>query len=140
MNAFRRRTLAAIAMLAAGGITTFGIADLRAEEAQIERTELMNVPLGVTEGVDGVMVLSVLPPGGVAPRHHHPADEFSYVLEGAITLTIDGAEPATYAAGESYHIDPGIPHSATNESETETTRILVFWTAEAGKKLTEMDQ
>ncbi|MEX1109000.1 MAG: dimethylsulfonioproprionate lyase family protein [Dongiaceae bacterium] len=140
MNAFRRRTLAAIAMLAAGSISAFGIAELRAEGAQIERTELMNVPLGVAEGVDGVMVLSVLPPGGVAPKHHHPADEFSYVLEGAIILTVDGAEPVTYAAGESYHIDPGIPHSATNASETEPTRILVFWTAEAGKPLTEMDE
>ncbi|MEX0810060.1 MAG: cupin domain-containing protein [Dongiaceae bacterium] len=140
MKAFRRRTLAAIAMLAAGSITAIGIADLRAEDAQIERTELMNVPLGVAEGVDGVMVLSVLPPGGVAPKHHHPADEFSYVLEGAITLTVEGSDPVTYEAGESYHIHPGIPHSATNASETEPTRILVFWTAEAGKPLTEMDE
>ena len=140
MNSFRRRTLAAIAMLAAGSITAFGVAELRAEDAQIERTELMNVPLGVAEGVDGVMVLSVLPPGGVAPKHHHPADEFSYVLEGAITLDVDGADPVTYAAGETYHIDPGISHSAKNASATEATRILVFWTAEAGKPLTEMDE
>lgn len=112
----------------------------QAADAPIERTELMNRRLGVADGVDGVMVLSVLPPGGVAPRHHHPADEFSYVLEGAITLTIDDTAPVTYGAGESYHIGLGVVHSATNESATEPARILVFWTAESGKPLTELDE
>jgi quercetin dioxygenase-like cupin family protein len=135
-----RYTFAALAILAAGATTALAIDRARAEDEPIERTELMNLPLGVAEGVDGVMVLSVLPPGGVAPRHHHPADEFSYVLEGAITLTIEGSAPVTYRAGETYHIDPGIVHSATNESATEPTRILVFWTAEAGKPLTELDE
>ena len=60
------------------------IAPANAEEAAIKRTELMNVTLGVAENLDGVMVISELPPGGVAPRHTHPADELSYVLEGAI--------------------------------------------------------
>jgi quercetin dioxygenase-like cupin family protein len=135
-----RYALAALAILIAGAATALTIDAGQAADAPIERTELMNVPLGVAGGVDGVMVLSVLPPGGVAPRHHHPADEFSYVLEGAITLTIEGSAPVTYSAGETYHIDPGVVHSASNESATEPTRILVFWTAEAGKPLTELDE
>ena len=107
-----------------------------AEEAQIERTELMNVPLGIAQDVDGVMVISELPPGGIAPRHTHPADELSYVLEGAIELSVDGADPVVYETGQTYHLSPGVVHSARNPSDSEPARILVFWTAESGKPLT----
>ena len=107
-----------------------------AEEAVIKRTELLNVTLGVADGLDGVMVLSELPPGGIAPRHSHPADELSYVLEGAIELEIDGADPVVYEAGDSYHIPPGVVHGARNPSDSAPARILVFWAAEAGQTLT----
>lgn len=112
------------------------IAPANAEEATIKRTELMNVTLGVADGIDGVMVISELPPNGVAPRHTHPADELSYVLEGAIELEIDGKAPVVYEAGQTYHIPPGVIHAARNPSDSVTTKILVFWTAEAGQPLT----
>jgi quercetin dioxygenase-like cupin family protein len=141
-NEIMRQTwivVAAVAAIAVAAMTIVNkghIAPANAEEATIKRTELMNVTLGVADGLDGVMVISELPPGGIAPRHTHPADELSYVLEGAIELEIDGAEPVVYAAGETYHIPPGVVHAARNPSDSETTRILVFWTAEAGQPLT----
>ena len=131
--------VAAMATIAAAAMTIANdgrIAPANAEEAAIKRTELMTVQLGVADGLDGVMVISELPPNGVAPRHTHPADELSYVLEGAIELEIDGAEPVVYEAGETYHIPPGVVHAARNPSDSDTTRILVFWTAEAGQPLT----
>ncbi len=131
--------VAAVAAIATAALTIVNdgrIAPANAEEATIKRTELMNVTLGVAENLDGVMVISELPPGGVAPRHTHPADELSYVLEGAIELEIDGAEPVVYEAGQTYHIAPGVIHAARNPSASETTRILAFWTAEAGQPLT----
>jgi len=128
--------LAAIAAAAMSFADNARIAPANAEEAAIKRTELMNVTLGVADGLDGVMVISELPPNGVAPRHTHPADELSYVLEGAIELEIDGAEPVVYQAGATYHIPPGVIHAARNPSDSETTRILVFWTAQAGQPLT----
>jgi len=131
-----RLTGIAVAAIAAIAVAVVALAPATAEEAQIERTELMNVSLGVAQGLDGVMVISERPPGGVAPRHTHPADELSYVLEGAIELALDGAGPVVYEAGEAYHIPPGIAHSARNPSDSEPTRVLVFWTAEAGKPLT----
>ena len=137
-----RQKWIAVAAVAAIAATTVAIANevriapANAEEAAIKRTELMNVTLGVADGLDGVMVISELPPNGIAPRHTHPADELSYVLEGAIELEIDGAEPVVYEAGETYHIPPDVVHAARNPSDSETTRILVFWTAEAGKPLT----
>lgn len=137
----RRKWIAVAAMAAiAAAAMTFAndgrIAPASAEEATIKRTELMNVTLGVAENLDGVMVISELPPGGVAPRHTHPADELSYVLEGTIELEIDGADPVVYEAGQTYHIPPGVIHAARNPSDSATTRILVFWTAEAGQPLT----
>ena len=127
---------AAIAAAAMAFVSDGRIAPANAEEAAIKRTELMNVTLGVAENLDGVMVISELPPGGVAPRHTHPADELSYVLEGAIELEIDGADPVIYEAGQTYHIPPGVVHAARNPSDSEATRILVFWTAKTGQPLT----
>lgn len=135
-----RQTWMAAAVAAIAAATIFAndarIAPANAEEAAIKRTELMSVTLGVAEGLDGVMVISELPPNGVAPRHTHPADELSYVLEGAIELEIDGQAPVVYEAGETYHIPPGVVHAARNPSDSATTRILVFWTAKAGEPLT----
>lgn len=136
----RRALAASLVVVAAIGTGACTTGSAMADEPQIQRTELQNLPLGVAEGLEGVMVMSVLPPGGVAPRHTHPADELSYVIEGAITLEIDGADPVTYRAGESYHIPPGVVHAAHNPSNQEPTRIVVFWAAEAGKPLTEAAQ
>ena len=60
----------------------------------------------------------------------------AYVLEGAIELEIDGQAPVVYEAGQTYHIPPGVVHAARNPSDSVTTKILVFWTAEAGQPLT----
>ena len=127
---------AAIATATLAFVNDARIAPANAEEVTIKRTELMNVTLGVAEGLDGVMVISELPPNGVAPRHTHPADELSYVLEGAIELEIDGQAPVVYEAGETYHIPPGVIHAARNPSDSAPTKILVFWAAEAGQPLT----
>ena len=137
-----RRIWMAVAAATAMATATLAFVDdgritpANAEEATIKRTELMNVTLGVADGIDGVMMISELPPNGVAPRHTHPADELSYVLEGAIELEIDGQAPVVYEAGQTYHIPPGVVHAARNPSDSVTTKILVFWTAEAGQPLT----
>lgn len=43
------------------------------------------------------------------PEHSH-AEQWGIVLEGQITLTIDG-QTRTYRAGERYFIPAGVPHS-----------------------------
>lgn len=50
------------------------------------------------------------PPGHTAPEHAHPFDVRALVLEGEITLTVDGKGTA-YRAGEVFTMDSGRRHS-----------------------------
>ena len=44
-------------------------------------------------------------------RHTHPGPEASYVLEGELTLVLDGQEPKLLQPGASTLFQPGIIHS-----------------------------
>jgi quercetin dioxygenase-like cupin family protein len=46
-------------------------------------------------------------PGVSAPRHTHPGDEISYILEGEAELLIDGEPPRAVKAGEAFVIPAG---------------------------------
>lgn len=45
------------------------------------------------------------------PRHTHPGPEASYILDGEVTLTLDGQEPKLMKAGDTTMFAPGIIHS-----------------------------
>jgi quercetin dioxygenase-like cupin family protein len=51
-----------------------------------------------------------LPPGQATPEHAHAFGVRALVLEGDITLTVDG-RATTYRAGEVFTMDPNRPHA-----------------------------
>jgi quercetin dioxygenase-like cupin family protein len=51
-----------------------------------------------------------LPPGGAVPEHAHPFDVRALVLEGEITLTVDGQATA-YRAGDVFALAGGRRHA-----------------------------
>jgi quercetin dioxygenase-like cupin family protein len=65
-----------------------------------------------------------MPPGTSERRHYHRhAMQFFYVLEGVLTLEIDG-KGHVLQAGEGIEISPGQPHQAFNRS-ADRVRMLV---------------
>jgi len=69
----------------------------------------------------------VIGAGGGPPPHRHLAeDELFYVLEGAVTFTMDG-ETRVVGAGESVFVPRGAAHSYVNSAET-TARMLAIYT------------
>jgi quercetin dioxygenase-like cupin family protein len=50
-------------------------------------------------------------PGFSVDRHTHPGPEASYVLEGELTLILDGQDPKVLKPGDSSLFPPGIIHS-----------------------------
>jgi quercetin dioxygenase-like cupin family protein len=76
---------------------------------------------------DGISVIeSVAPRGDSPPLHvHRTEDELFLVLEGALTLAIDGAH-VRVSAGESALAPKGVPH--TYRVETPTARWHVVTT------------
>lgn len=66
-------------------------------------TRLTEEGLDVTEWTDA--------PGTVYPEHTHPYDEVRVVLEGGMTVTVDGS-PYELGPGDRIDLSAGEPHSA----------------------------
>jgi quercetin dioxygenase-like cupin family protein len=66
-----------------------------------------------------------MPPGATEQRHFHArARQFFYVLDGALTLEVEGHSHRV-GARCGVEIAPGTPHQARNESDTDV-RFLVI--------------
>jgi len=59
----------------------------------------------------------VLKKGAVVPRHRHPSEQLTMILEGALRFTFDDRE-ATVRSGEMIFIPANVPHAATALEET----------------------
>jgi len=72
-------------------------------------------------------------PGGINPRHLHPAAITFYVLSGTGVWQDDDKPPITLKAGDSLFVPAGTIHSHWNASTTEPLRFLEFMVAEKDK-------
>lgn len=61
-----------------------------------------------------------------APQHH-PGDDYGFVLEGVLTVDIDG-ERRELKAGESIHMKGDVPHRLRNETDS-LVRAIWFVTS-----------
>ena len=73
----------------------------------------------IWEGVEGYLHHSqratfaylTLEEGAVVDVHHHPAEQWSHVLEGKLSFNIDGEEKVI-TSGQCAFIPSNVPHSA----------------------------
>ena len=114
-----------------GAATLFPTAALSDEKiTPVLKTELQGM-----EGMEANVVLFEVEPGFQTERHIHPGHVFVYVMEGAIVIDAEGAEPRTISAGEAVYELPDNPMVGRNASSTEGARFVVFQVGEAGKPL-----
>lgn len=75
-----------------------------------------------------VQMLSVeYPPGAHDPVHRHNAHAFVYVLEGSIIMAVNGQQPVTLTAGQTFYEGPNDVHTiGRNASKTKPARFVVF--------------
>ena len=66
-------------------------------------------------------------------RHSHPGPESGYVLEGELTLLVDGQPPLPLKAGQSYHVPAGTIHDA--KTGAAGAKVLATYVVEKGKPL-----
>jgi quercetin dioxygenase-like cupin family protein len=52
--------------------------------------DLITESLKSTEGLEVVVSHVALPPNLTLPMHWHPGEEFAYILQGSVTLILDG--------------------------------------------------
>ena len=122
-----RRTLSISALLLTAGVA------LLAQQPAITRTVLQQVDISIP-GREVVTAKAEIPMGGTTGRHTHPGEEVTYLIEGTLTLEMDGAAARTVKAGEAFVIPAGKVHSATASGGKATA--LVNYIVEKGKPLT----
>ena len=104
-----------------------------AQAPTFKRTVLQTAELTVA-GREAVTAKAELPVGVAAGRHTHPGEEIGYVLEGSVSIEIEGQPAKTLKAGEAFLIPAGKIHNATNTAKTQTT-IVSTYIVEKGKPL-----
>jgi quercetin dioxygenase-like cupin family protein len=76
----------------------------------------------------------IIPAGGREGRHTHPGSAVVHILEGSLTLDLEGAASKTYQVGETFYIDSGKVHEGINNG-TSRVKALASFVVEKGKAL-----
>lgn len=96
----------------------------------LNRSELVSA-----KGMEGILVLRDLPPGGESGKHTQSGDEVVYILEGSVIVEVQGKPPVTLKAGEAFHTAAGQVHNVKNASPTAPGKALAFYIAKKGTPL-----
>jgi len=104
---------------------------LIAQEAKV--TSLMSKPLPDIPGKELLMIMVEYPPGSSDPVHRHNAQALLYVLEGSIVMGVNGEQPVTLTAGQTFYEGPNDVHTVgRNASKTQSAKFLVFLLKDKG--------
>jgi quercetin dioxygenase-like cupin family protein len=101
--------------------------------AGFKRVELQKHDLSAA-GHEAITARGEFQAGAAVPRHSHPGEEFGYVLDGEVTLEIDGQPAKTLKAGDSFFIPAGTVHQAKNAGKS-AAAVLSTYIIEKGKPL-----
>lgn len=97
-------------------------------------TQLLTRDLAGSPGKEALMITVTYSAGGSSLPHRHDAEVFVYVLEGEITMQVDGSAPVTLHPGQTFYEGPGDIHRiSANASQTAPAKILVFMIKDKGK-------
>jgi len=118
------------AVLAAVALAT-GVGVLNAQQPGFKRVEVQDRDLSIP-GRHAVQARAEFEPGGAIGRHTHPGEELSIVLEGALTLEVDGQPARTVKAGESFFIPAGVVHAGKNAGKGKAV-VFATYIVEKGK-------
>jgi quercetin dioxygenase-like cupin family protein len=124
-----RRGFAACALCVVAGFVATGTEaqNVGLKRAIITRTD------GPMDGYETVNARVDLDPGAIVARHTHPGIESSYVVDGALELSVDGQGTRTFKAGDGFQVPPRVPHSGKGGDKP--TTLAVTYVVEKGKPL-----
>jgi quercetin dioxygenase-like cupin family protein len=101
------------------------------QEAKV--TSLMSKPVEGNPGKELLMIMVEYPPGASDPVHRHNAQALLYVLEGSVVMGVNGEQPVTLAAGQTFYEGPNDIHTVgRNASKTMPAKFLVILLKDKG--------
>jgi len=71
--------------------------------------------------------------GALVARHTHPGIESSYVVDGALELSVDGQGTRTFRVGDGFQVPTRVPHSG--KAGDRPTTLAITYVVEKGKPL-----
>jgi quercetin dioxygenase-like cupin family protein len=86
-----------------------------------------------TPGRAAVVALVDFQPGAVIGRHTHPGEELGYVLEGTLTLEVEGKPALNLKPGDAFFVEAGRAHWGRNGATP--GKVLATYVVEKGKPL-----
>ncbi len=116
------------------GMAAFQSANAEEYVSKAKIKTLHQAPLPGVAGKEMVVKHFSLPPKFVGGKHMHPGPVFVYVLEGELTVELEG-ETKTFKTGELYPEDVNASMVGKNLSGTDDLRILVFQVGDVGKPM-----
>ena len=124
MNSLRK----AGALAVAGSAFLFATASTGSQERRgvISHPPLLKMALPNTANQEVGVYEVEYEPGGMNPRHLHPAAITFHILSGTGIWQEEGKPPVTLNAGDSLFVPAGTIHSHRNPSATERLRFLEF--------------
>lgn len=128
-NASRGAAAVAVAVFVAATIAVAGQAP--PAPAGFKRTPVQQGDLSIP-GREAVQAVAEISPGAESGRHTHPGEEFGYVLEGTISVEIQGKPAMAKKAGEGFIIPPNTIHNAKNTGKT-VAKVFATYIIEKGK-------
>ena len=129
----RRSLLAACVAVAALSVVSASMPSDAAPAPSVSRRVLLTQDLSIPN-YQTAFVEVIIPAGGREGRHTHPGSAVVHVLEGSLTLDMEGVPSKTYQAGETLYIDTGKVHEGINNGATRM-KALASFVVEKGKPL-----
>jgi quercetin dioxygenase-like cupin family protein len=110
------------------------VAPSSAQQIGLTRSVLLQRDLPIP-GYEVILVKVTIAVGGREGKHTHAGTLVGYILEGELTLEVEGQPTKVVKAGESALIEPGRVHEGINKGSAPMTALVTF-IAEKGKPLT----
>jgi quercetin dioxygenase-like cupin family protein len=126
-----RRGFAACGLCAVTGFVATA-AEAQTAPGPLKRTIITRTD-GPMDGYEAVNVRVDLDAGALIARHTHPGIELSYVVEGALELSVDGQGTRAFKAGDGFQVPTRAPHSGKNGDKP--TILAITYVVEKGKPL-----
>jgi len=108
---------------------------LHAQQPPLKRTDVLKTDMAGMEGKEAHMWVAEIARGAATGKHSHPTPRFVYVIEGSVTVEIEGKSPQTFKTGEGFQEMPDVVHNFRNTSTTEPAKALGFQIAGKGQPL-----
>lgn len=116
---------------AAALVAALGVAS--AQQPTFKRTELQRGDLS-TPGREAITAVVDFPVGTASGKHTHFGEEIGYILEGTVTVEVEGKPPVVLKPGGVFLIPAGTVHNARN-TDAGASKLLANFIVEKGKPL-----